>query len=134
MRFHFHPEHPDLMVGNRDAEYLFLPIIDMVLNETEATVIWEHGTDARCIPFWEEWATSGRFFVTLTAHHLLSNEDAAFGDVRQVCKPPIKTEIDRRSLVELIGKNYSWVMAGPDDAPHDIGKKYPRTTACACGA
>lgn len=56
MRVHFHPEHPDLMIGNRDAEYLFLPIADMVLNETDAVVIWEHGTDARCIPFWEEWA------------------------------------------------------------------------------
>ena len=134
MRCHFHPEHPWKIFNNRDAEFAFLPIIDMFLNETGATIIWEHGTDARCVPFWEEMSKSGRFFVTLTAHHLVANEDNEFGDVRSVCKPSIKTKEDQIGLVDLVKKNYEWVMAGADDAPHDKNAKHPETGCCACGA
>lgn len=134
MRWHFHPENPWMTVSNRDAEYMFLPIVDMLLNETDATIVWEHGTDSRCIPFWIEMAKSGRFMVTLTAHHLFTNEDKTFGDVRATCKPPIKTEGDRLALISLIDRGYSWVMAGPDDAPHPIGAKHVHSGTCACGA
>jgi len=134
MRIHFHPEHPLMEIIGRDAEYLFLPIVDMFMNETEAVIVWEHGTDARCIPFWEDWAESGRFYVTLTAHHLAVNEDDVFGDVRAVCKPPIKTMYDRRGLILLIEKDYHWVMAGLDDAPHDVKAKQIPVGSCSCGA
>ncbi|MCX6722905.1 MAG: hypothetical protein NT094_02430 [Candidatus Staskawiczbacteria bacterium] len=102
MNVHLHPEHPWMAIGNRDAEYLFLSIAEMFLRLTNATLIWEHGTDARCIQPWEEMAQTGRFFVTLTAHHLVSNEDQAFGDVRLTCKPPCKTEQDRLGLIQLV--------------------------------
>ncbi|HEY9584610.1 MAG TPA: hypothetical protein VJI33_03475 [Candidatus Paceibacterota bacterium] len=135
IKVHFHPEHPWMTFTNRDAEFAFLPLALMFLQETKATIIWEHGTDARCIPFWEELAKeTGRFFVTITAHHLATNEDETFGDVRATCKPPIKTEGDRKGLVELVAKDYSWVMAGPDTAPHKEGAKHPEEGKCACGA
>lgn len=134
IRFHFHPEHPSLVFSNRDAEFAFLPLVRMFLEETNATIVWEHGTDARCISHWKDMATSRRFFVTLTAHHLVTNEDDTFGDVRAACKPPIKTEEDRRALVELVGEGYSWVMAGADDAPHPIEGKHVHKDRCACGA
>jgi len=134
MKCHFHPEHPSMIFDNRDAEFLFLPILDMFLNETQAIIISEHGTDRRCIPHWQEMAKSGRFFVTLTAHHLATNEDAGFGDVRAVCKPPIKTRADQMALVNLVQKNYSWVMAGLDDAPHDVKSKHVHKGRCDCGA
>ena len=134
MRVHFHPEHPWMLFSNRDAEYAFLPIVDMFLRQTNATIIWEHGTDARCIPFWKEMARTGRFFVTLTAHHLLTDEDEVFGDVRSVCKPSIKTKGDQQSLVALVAEDFRWVMAGADDAPHDIVNKHVHEGKCACGA
>ncbi len=136
IRVHFHPEHPIGLVPNRDAEYLFIPIMDMFLRETKATLIWEHGTDGRCVPFWEEWGEKekGRFAVTLTAHHLLTTEDVVFGDVRGVCKPPIKTEADRFRLIDLVAAGYSWVMAGSDSAPHPVHKKNVQQGRCACGA
>ena len=133
MRIHFHPEHPSELFDNRDGEFAFLPIMDIFINETEAVLVWEHGTDARCMPHWVEWAKSGRFFVTLTAHHLLANESSAYGDVGSACKPTYKLETDRRGLIELIGKDYPWVMAGADDAPHPVGRKH-RIGPCACGA
>lgn len=134
MKFHFHPEHPSPIFSNRDAEFAFLPIARMFLEETNAVIIWEHGTDARAIPHWKDMAMSRRFFVTLTAHHLATNEDDTFGDVRATCKPPIKTEEDRRALVELVGEGHSWVMAGADDAPHPTENKHVHEGRCACGA
>ena len=134
IRVHFHPEHPWKVFSNRDAEFVFLPIADMFLSETEAKIFWEHGTDGRCIPFWIDMAKSRRFYVTLTAHHLASNEDQAFGDVRQVCKPSLKTEQDRNDLVLLVKDDHPWVLAGPDDAPHPIQAKHVHQGRCACGA
>ncbi len=133
MKCHFHPEHPSMIFTNRDAEFVFLPIVRM-LEETGTTIIWEHGTDARCIPHWEDMAKSGRFFVTLTAHHLVTNEDNTFGDVRATCKPPIKTEYDRSALVALVEKNHPWVMAGTDTAYHPKHAKHVDEGKCACGA
>lgn len=134
VKLHFHPEYPWMEFSNRDAELAFLPIADIVLNESEAVVVWEHGTDGRCVPFWEEAAKSGRFFVTLTPHHLATNEDDVLGDVRAVCKPPIKTKEDCRRLVNLVARDYEWVMAGSDSAFHSQDKKHPHVGRCACGA
>ena len=136
MNVHFHPEHPMMLFENRDAEYLFLPIMDMIMEATKdmlGVIVWEHGTDARCIPFWEVWGKTGRFYVTLTAHHLATSENETFGDVQATCKPPIKTRYDRRGLVELVKLGYHWVMAGGDDAAHDKSKKHG-LGPCACGA
>ncbi len=136
MKVHFHPEHPSMTYGNRVAEFAFLPIVRMFLEETNATIVWEHGTDARCIPHWEQMAKIriGKFGLTLTAHHLAANEDSTFGDVRAVCKPPIKTEADRLGLINLVEKDYNWVMAGGDSAFHNEGAKHPLHGCCACGA
>ncbi len=134
MKVHLHPEHPSGVYENRDAEFAFLTIARMFLEETDATIVWEHGTDARCIPHWEDMAKSGRFYVTLTAHHLAATEDDVFGDVRGVCKPPIKTRADQKALAELVAKDYPWVMAGGDDAFHDQRKKHVDVGRCACGA
>ena len=134
MRVHFHPEHPWPKFESDDAEFLFLPILKIFLEETAATIISEHGSDARCIPFWEDMALSNRFYVTLTPHHLATTKDKTFGDVRSTCKPPIKTERDRKDLVDLVCKDYDWVMLGADDAPHDVSKKHVHEGCCACGA
>ena len=134
MKCHFHPEHPSMLFSNRDAEFAFLALGRMFLEETDAIIVWEHGTDARCISHWKDFAKSGKFYLTLTAHHLVTNEDLAFGDVRSTCKPPIKTEADRVSLVGLVYEDHSWVMAGSDSAFHPVEKKQVETGCCACGA
>ncbi len=134
MTFHFHPEHPWMLFENRDAEFAFLPIIDMIFRNTGARIVWEHGTDARCIPYWKEMAKSGRFYVTLTPHHLATDESSSFGDVRSVCKPTIKTERDRSDLVELVFEDHPWVMAGADEAPQDVSTKHTDEGPCTCGA
>lgn len=137
IRVHVHPEHPWMQFDNRDAEFAFLSTLDMLLGATEdvnTVFVWEHGTDGRCIPFWKEMAKTGRFYVTLTAHHLATDEDESFGDVRCVCKPTIKTRRDRSSLIELVAEGHQWVMAGSDFAPHPMDKKHVHSGRCACGA
>ncbi len=123
-----------MVFANRDAEFTFLPIVQMFMEESDAIIVWEHGTDARCIPHWKKWAKTGRFFVTLTAHHLATNEDETFGDVSATCKPPVRTEADRQALIQLVSEDHSWVMAGLDDAFHDKLKKHVDSGRCACGA
>jgi dihydroorotase len=135
MVFHFHPEHPWMSIENRDAEYLFLSILDMYMRETNAIIVSEHGTDTRCIPMWKEWGKTGRFYLTLTAHHPATNESKSFGVVQSVCKPPIKTELDRLNLLTLIKENHTWVMLGADNAFHPKEAKHRHDgEPCACGA
>ena len=136
IRVHLHPEHPWELFGGRDAEYQSLTFAEMALTESpDVRFFWEHGTDARCIPFWKFLARrTNRFFVTLTAHHLHSNEDRAFGDVRRVCKPQIKTERDRCDLCRLVAEDHYWVMAGGDGASHPDEAKHVPNGKCACGA
>jgi dihydroorotase len=133
MRIHFHPEHPDLLIGNHDAEFQFVTMVEMFLEETNAVLIWEHATDARLIPFWLEWAKTGRFFLTITAHHLLEYADSTLGYTAAICKPTYKTYLDRHLLLEFVKQDHSWVMAIGDDAPHDRHKKQV-PGPCACGA
>lgn len=133
MRVHFHPEHPNMLFNNRDAEYLFLPILDMFMRETDTVIISEHGTDARCIPFWKDWARTGRFYLTLTGHHLVADENTTYGDVQATCKPPYKTSYDQFSLVDLVAEDHEWIMAGGDSAAHPKGSKHT-LGPCACGA
>jgi len=134
MRCHMHPEHPWMLIQNRDAEYQFLPIMDMFIRKTETTLIWEHGTDGRCVPYWKQMAKTGRFYLTLTPHHLATSEDPSYGDVGTICKPSIKTLWDQLALLDLVARDYPWVMAGSDKAPHDVTKKHVVGKGCACGA
>lgn len=134
IRIHVHPEHPQKTFTNRDAEFAFIPIAYMFLEATEAILVWEHGTDSRCIPHWKKMAKTGRFYVTLTAHHLATNEDETFGDVRATCKPSIKTETDQINLVDLVFEGHYWVIAAADDAPHDKHAKHKEEGRCDCGA
>jgi dihydroorotase len=134
IRVKMHPENPLMVIDNEDAEYQFLTFADMALNETEAEIWWEHATDGRCIPAFKEFAKTGHFSITLTAHHLLTNSSKSYGKSPETIKPSYKREYDRQAFIQLITENLPWVMAGTDSAPHPLEKKYCRFAPCACGA
>ena len=137
MRVHLHPEHPKLGFSHRDAEFAFLVIVYMFLEETEISrteIWWEHGSTGKCIPHWKEMAKTGRFVVTLCAHHLASNEDDMRGDVSGVCNPSNKTEDDRLALCRLVEEDHDWVIGVSDSAFHNESAKYPEDGRCSCGA
>ena len=134
MRFHGHFEHPSPHFTNDDAEFACLPLVYMYLEETEAKIIWQHGTEGRCVPHWKEMAKSRRFYVTLTPQHLLTTDDETYGAVGEICKPSYGDPFDREALNALVDLDLPWVMAGPDVAPHPIETKHPPKGGCSCGA
>jgi dihydroorotase len=139
MRLHLHPETPDPLIDDNEAEWQFISTVDWMLDDSDVTVIWEHGTDARCIPKWKDWASNyrkdgrSRFWLTLTAHHLATWSSRERGNTGSECNPPYKNRRDCEDLVRLVAEDLPWVMAGADDAPHDTSKKR-KIGRCACGA
>jgi dihydroorotase len=133
VRVHVHPGSPLMSIDDYDAEFGFLSVIDVFLR-TGVTVVAEHISDCRCLPSYLDFAKTGRFYVTITAHHLASNRSRSYGDVRSVCQPPIQAEGSRLALIELVAANHPWVMAGTDSAPHGNKKKHVASGKCACGA
>jgi dihydroorotase len=135
IKVHAHFEHPNMVHCNRDAEFLCLPIAELFLQNSAAIIVWEHGSDGRCVQVWKKFASdyAGRFFVTITAHHLVWTEDDDHGDVRKVCKPSLKTQNDILALTTLIEEDHEWVMAGSDIAPHDSRFKHVSSGKCSCG-
>lgn len=135
MRVLFHPEHPNQVYMDRDAEYAFLEIFRMIHQAFPKLLMsWEHLSDGRCIPHLKEMAKSGKVIVTITAHHLLGHEGTFYGDPRGTCRPPFRTEADRVALIQLILEGFAWVLCGLDDAPHPKEAKLPPKGRCACGA
>ena len=68
---------------------------------------------------------------TITPQHLLNNRNAMLsGGIRPhlYCLPILKTEQDRRALVEA-ARSCDRIFIGTDSAPHEIGKK---ESACGC--
>lgn len=134
MRVHGHMEHPSKYYTNDDAEWACLTIVREWLEETDAIIVWEHGTEGRCVPHWIDMATSNRFFVTLTPQHLLLTADDVYGAAGEICKPSYGDPFDLEQLNGLVDMGFSWVMAGPDVAVHRKGAKHPPEGKCACGA
>ncbi|PIQ68610.1 MAG: hypothetical protein COV91_03220 [Candidatus Taylorbacteria bacterium CG11_big_fil_rev_8_21_14_0_20_46_11] len=133
MRVHGHLEHPSLLYSNDDAEFACVPTVRTWLEETEAEIIWEHGTEGRCVPHWKDMATSRRFFVTITPQHLLLTADDVYGAVGEICKPSYGDPFDVEALNNLVDQDFPWVMDGPDVAPHPTGTKHPNHGKCSCG-
>lgn len=133
VRVRFHPTHPRLEWDDRDAEYGFLGIFEMIRQAfPHIYMIWEHLSDGRCIPHIK--AMGENVGATVTAHHPTRNETQVFGDVHGgVCQPPFRTERDRRDVCLYMASGDDHVYAGLDDAPHDVSKKLVRCGRAACG-
>ena len=70
--------------------------------------------------------------ATITPQHLLMNRNALFtGGIRphHYCLPVLKTEPDRRALLEAIASGDPRFFLGTDSAPH---ARHTKETACGC--
>mmetsp|Transcript_124337 Transcript_124337/g.359556 ORF Transcript_124337/g.359556 Transcript_124337/m.359556 type:complete len:363 (+) Transcript_124337:56-1144(+) len=86
-------------------------------------VVCEHVTSAAGVEFVK--AQGPNVAATITAHHLLYNRNALFkGGIRPhyYCLPILKTEPDRRALVEAAIGSPKFFL-GTDSAPHSAGRK-----------
>jgi dihydroorotase len=70
--------------------------------------------------------------ATITPQHLLMNRNALFtGGIRphHYCLPVLKTEVDRRALLDAVASGDSRFFLGTDSAPH---ARHTKEAPCGC--
>ncbi len=108
-------------------ELILIPIIERF---PDLKIIMEHITTQEGVEFVKK--CSSNIAATITAHHLLYNRnDLLVGGIRPhlYCLPILKTENDRKSLLEAATSGNPKFFLGTDSAPHTIINK---EIACGC--
>jgi dihydroorotase len=127
-----HGEVTDAQVDVFDREARFIDRVLAPLAERwpRLRIVFEHVTTRAAVDF----VRSARRGVaaTITPQHLLHNRNALFaGGLRPhlYCLPVLKTEADRRSLLEALAGGDARFFLGTDSAPHARAAK---EAACGC--
>jgi dihydroorotase len=127
-----HGEVTDQQVDVFDREARF---IDSVLAPTverfgRLKIVFEHITTSAAADFVLR-ARDG-VAATITPQHLLMNRNALFtGGIRphHYCLPVLKTEPDRRALLDVVASGNPRFFLGTDSAPH---ARHTKETTCGC--
>jgi dihydroorotase len=130
LQVHGEVTNPDIDVFDREARF-----IDTVLGPTVERfgglkVVFEHITTSAAARFVLH-ARNG-VAATITPQHLLMNRNALFtGGIRphHYCLPVLKTERDRRSLLDVVASGDPRFFLGTDSAPHS---RHTKEAACGC--
>jgi dihydroorotase len=130
LQVHGEVTDPDTDVFERETLFIgsvLAPVIDRYPN---LRVVFEHITTRAAVEF-VRGARSG-VAATITPQHLLMNRNALFtGGIRphHYCLPVLKTEPDRRALLEAIASGDSRFFLGTDSAPH---ARHTKEASCGC--
>jgi dihydroorotase len=121
---------PHLDVFELEARFIERVLAPIVERWPDLRVIFEHVTTRAAV----EFVRSARPGVaaTVTPQHLMFNRNALFaGGLRPhlYCLPLLKTESDRRSLLEAVGSGDRRFFLGTDSAPHARSAK---ESSCGC--
>jgi dihydroorotase len=113
-----HAEDPEAPVFRR--EEAFLPqVAEIIENFPRLKIVVEHLSTRAAVEALRGWPD--RVGATISAHHLaFSVEDLLGGrlDHSLFCKPVVKSEDDRRALVEAAVSGEAKFFFGSDSAPH----------------
>ncbi len=107
-------------------EIIMKPIIKKF---PDLKIVMEHITQKESVEFVKK--CNKNVAATITAHHLLYNRnDLLLGGIKPhiYCLPILKSENDRKSLIEAATSGNPKFFLGTDSAPHSIIKK-----ECPCG-
>lgn len=126
-----HGESTDQEVDIFEREQSFYgSTMPMILKQCpKLRVVCEHITSAVGAEFVAQQGPN--VAATVTAHHLVYNRNAIFkGGINPhfYCLPVLKTEMDRKKLVELAVSSPKFFL-GTDSAPHSVTRK---EAACGC--
>ncbi len=130
LQVHGEVTHEEVDVFDREARFIDAVLAPLVERHPRLKVVFEHITTARAVEFVR--AASGSVAATITPQHLLLNRNAMFrGGIRPhlYCLPVLKTEPDRRALIEAATSGQPRFFLGTDSAPHARGAK---ESACGC--
>jgi dihydroorotase len=130
LQVHGEVTDPDVDVFDREARFIGSVLAPVIDRFPRLKVVFEHITTREAAEFVRH-ARSG-VAATITPQHLMMNRNALFvGGIRphHYCLPVLKTEPDRRALLEAIVSGSSRFFLGTDSAPH---ARHTKEAPCGC--
>jgi dihydroorotase len=130
LQVHGEVTHPDVDVFDREARFIEAVLAPTVEKFDRLRVVFEHITTRAAAEF--VLGARDGVAATITPQHLLMNRNALFtGGIRphHYCLPVLKTESDRRALLEVVASGNPRFFLGTDSAPHARNTK---ETVCGC--
>jgi dihydroorotase len=130
LQVHGEVTRPDVDIFEREERFIDEILAPLLQRHPRLKVVFEHVTTAAAVRF----VRSARPGVaaTVTPQHLLYNRNEIFrGGLRPhyYCLPVLKTELDRRALIEAATSGDPRFFLGTDSAPHARSAK---ESACGC--
>lgn len=127
-----HGEHPEKPVLEREISYL-KELEQIIRDYPKLRIVMEHLSCRESIKFLEQLPE--HISGTVTTHHLMFTLDDLMGGALKphlFCKPVVKTEEDRRALVDAVCSGHPRLFYGSDSAPHPRASK--ESSSCGAGA
>jgi dihydroorotase len=130
LQVHGEVTDPDVDVFDREARFIGSVLAPVIDRYPRLRVVFEHITTREAVELVRH-ARAG-VAATITPQHLLMNRNALFtGGIRphHYCLPVLKTEPDRRALLDAIASGDSRFFLGTDSAPH---ARHTKEAPCGC--
>jgi len=132
MPFLMHGEEADAEIDVFDREAVFIErrLAPMIREFPGLILIMEHLSSKLAVDFVR--AHAPQLGATITPYHLMLNRTDWLGwglKPYMYCMPVIKTEADRRALVEAATSGDKCFFLGTDSAPHPVNRKLAVTGA-----
>ena len=130
LQVHGEVTNPAVDVFDREARFIDNVMVGIVERFPKLRVVFEHITTRAAVEF-VRGARPG-VGATITPQHLLMNRNALFvGGIRphHYCLPVLKTEADRRALLDVVASGDPRFFLGTDSAPH---ARHTKEAACGC--
>jgi dihydroorotase len=130
LQVHGEVTHDDVDIFDREARFIDEALAPVAERHPRLRIVFEHITTSRAV----EFVRSARpgIAATITPQHLLYNRNAMFrGGIRPhyYCLPILKTEPDRRALIEAATSGDPRFFLGTDSAPH---AQEAKEAGCGC--
>ena len=130
LQVHGEVTDPNIDVFDREARFIGSVLAPVIDRYPSLRVVFEHITTREAVEF-VRGARKG-VAATITPQHLLMNRNALFsGGIRphHYCLPVLKTEPDRRALLDAIASGDPRFFLGTDSAPH---ARHTKEAPCGC--
>lgn len=130
LQVHGEVTNPDVDVFEREARFIDAVLAPTVEKFGRLKLVFEHITTRAAADFVLH-ARAG-VAATITPQHLMMNRNALFaGGIRphHYCLPVLKTEPDRRALLDVVVSGNPRFFLGSDSAPH---ARHTKENACGC--
>ena len=115
---------PEVDVFDREAVFIERRLAPLLKDFPGLKVVLEHLSSRIAVDFVR--ANAPQLGATITPYHLMLNRTDWLGAGLRpymYCMPVIKTEMDRRALVEAATSGDSCFFLGTDSAPHPVTRK-----------